>query len=729
MAKQGIIGGNGYRWRGRAIRTASVGGVTCATMPRRDSVIMVPCNVQSDTKYSVTVTASKSGGNGALLVNFFANKKYDGPPTPINVTSTAQKNYTITVTMPKIPASLPVYLRVWRPNDATGTTNVKTITYTPASKKPHVPRQPTVQKVNRFNPSPTAKKPKPKPKEKPKHNPIAVQRRQDTLKRKIKRKPRLSLPPKPKKKRSDVMKYKPYKKKTTTSMAQKVLVTCPEDVPKVSIITPTRDGVELLQKCYEAMKLNTYYQNWEWIIGDSASTDSTVATVKGWKDKRIKLVERKTTEGSFSSINNELVKYASGQYVLFLNDDTEPREFWLYHMMMKIHAYPDVGAVGARLMYNKKKVQHSGIAFIPQGPANIGHSVLKSYPKSFARYDRYFQAVTGACLLMRKADFDAVGGFDPIYHFCYEDVDLCLKVKHNLGKKVLYAANAMLYHAESVTQGKHKTAGPLQQAGIKEFKSRWMDKVGKDFVQYQKNMALNRYDVDISFVTCVHNLEQYAQCIGTLFKSKTNKNYEIIPIMNLKNEFNAAQALNAGIKRARADIVVLCHQDVLFYENWIDLLFTRINEIETKVTKKWGVLGTAGITRRDDTIGVVHNKKGNLQWQQTRRVKFGKVQTVDEHCMIIRKSSGLMCDPVTFDGFHFYGPDLCLSAEHNGYTNFGILCPLAHVSASGSLISGKEEFMRLLRALAKKWRPVFKRIRTPTALIRKKSIRSFVDFK
>jgi hypothetical protein len=97
--------------------------------------------------------------------------------------------------------------------------------------------------------------------------------------------------------------------------------------------------------------------------------------------------------------------------------------------------------------------------------------------------------------------------------------------------------------------------------------------------------------------------------------------------------------------------------------------------------------------------------------------------------MIIRRNSGLKFDPVNFDGFHFYGPDICLSAADQGMRNYGILCPLVHDSSSGSLLSGKKEFLRLLRVLSNKWGQRFTYIRTPTSLIKKRSVRTFVQFK
>lgn len=710
MGSPTIIGGNGYRWRGKHIRTVQKYGVTCVTMPRKDSIIMAPCLITGSATYKVSVTGYRMSGNGALLVNFFGGPGFDGPHIPVNITGNKSNLYTVSVPAPKFPPNLSMYLRVWKPHDASGNVNITNIQYS-ESKVEHkmiratkLPRIPSTNTVRRPKPKPRKEtKPKPPIKEKVK-NPVYIVRE------------------------DKVMKFRPYMSKSTVN-AEKVLIKNETDVPKVSIITPTRDGVDNIKLCYKALNDNTSYPNWEWIVGDSMSKDNTIEYLKGLKDSRVKIIERGTDEGSFSSINNELTKYADGEYFLFLNDDTEPQQFWLYEMMSKIHKHNNVGIVGARLKYSNGNTQHAGIAFIPQGPANIGKAVLKSFPSGFEKCDRYYQAVTGACLLISKFDFDAMGGFDIAYHFCYEDVDLCLKMRKQLKKKVLYVANAIVIHKESVTQKKHKTAGKLQQEGIRVFKNRWMRSVKLDFPNFQKNINAGKVKIDVSFITCVNNLTQYRNyIIGSLFKNKSERCYECIPILNFGNPYSAAQALNIGIRKARGDIIVLCHQDVVFYEKWIDMLFDRIKEVETK-TKKWGVLGTAGITKRDDTAGVVYSVKGKLQWQSSKKALTYPVQTVDEHCMIIKKSSGLMLDEKTFNGFHFYGPDLCLEALSRGMTNYGILCPLAHDSSSGSLISGKREFMRLLKALAQKWRPKFPLIRTPTSIIRKRSLRTFVKFK
>jgi hypothetical protein len=227
---------------------------------------------------------------------------------------------------------------------------------------------------------------------------------------------------------------------------------------------------------------------------------------------------------------------------------------------------------------------------------------------------------------------------------------------------------------------------------------------------------------DLSFVTCTNNIVQYTRYVATsLLNNQTTKNYEILPVLNFGNRYSAAEALNLGMDRARGDIIVACHQDVVFYNNWIETLFLRIEGIE-KLEGEWGVLGTAGITKKERAIGRVHNIKGKSQWEGEKRAKFGKIQTADEHCVILRKSSGLRFDEEVFDGFHMYAVDLCLLSLDRGFINYGILCPLTHISKASSMLTGKEVFMEYLSLLNKKWRKKFKRIRMPFAVIEKGKI-------
>jgi GT2 family glycosyltransferase len=625
----------GGRWQGKNIRTVTKFGANCADISKSDSIILLPISVKPNSIYRIVVTASKisTSGNGELLVNFSAGRGFDGPLTTFKVNGIALRDYSLKVQSPRMKIGVQTFLRIWRSKVSAASILIKDVRFS------------YVSEVKR---------------------PALKARRNRRSKSKGKRNKYIS-------KEDKIMKFRPYGK-LRSSIAEKiseVVITEADQVPKVSIITPTRDGCELLKACWKAMESNTAYPNWEWVIGDSNSSDGTAEFVRSIKSSRVKFVQRGTTDGSFSSINNELAEHATGEYLLFLNDDTRPQSFWLYEMMSKIHRHPEIGIVGAKLLYGPKRIQHAGIAFLNEGPGNLGKAVLKTFPEGFADQDRFYQAVTGACLLIRREDFETVNKFDERYWFCYEDIDLCLKVKFRLKKKILYAANAEVFHRESITQNKFKTAGEKQKAGIVLFKQTWMAKVRKDFYLLPKHAGKSKYKVDVSFVTCVSNLKQYTNfVVASLFNNQTAKNYEIVPVLNFGNKYSAAQALNLGISKARGKIIVCCHQDLILLKPWIDMLFERIAEIEDLDDNNWGILGTAGITAKDDTIGVVYNVKGRIQWQATRKRRVYPVQTVDEHCIIMKKKSGLRFDEA-FDGFHMYSPSICLLALERGLLVWG----------------------------------------------------------
>ena len=672
-----VVDGRGSRWRGKEISTIQRGGFTCVSMLKKGSLISIPAAILSQRQYKVIITALRLSGNGALVVDFFGNQYCDGPKSHITIESEDMKEYSLFVNAPSIPNNTQVSLRVWKPTDATGNVIVKAISY------------------------------------------ALVEDERDKIKQ--------TIPQEQAAKRIGQMKFRPYDNLNLSEETRRILVRRPEDVPKVSIITPTREGLELLKKCYEALVKNTYYPNWEWVIGDSSSTDGTAQYIQGLNDSRIKLVERNTTDGSFSSINNELVGYASGEYLLFLNNDTEPQPFWLYELMGRMLNDRSVGVVGAKLVYPSGKLQHAGIVFIELGPMNFDER-LRGYTPSFdINADRYCQAVTGACFLMRRVDFDAVGGFDEGYYFCYEDVDLCLKIRAQLNKQVLYASKAVVIHSESITQKRFNTGkGVLHTASEQLFKQRWGGKVDMDYVKLGRGQIGYKHP-ELSFVLCVNDTSKYVECLGSLLKNKTSRYYEVVPVFNFTNQYSASKALNIGIDRCKSDLVVMIHQDVLLYENWIDMLFERIQEIEVK-NKNWGVVGTAGINAKGDSMGVVYSVDGVMHWSASIRERVYPAQTVDEHCMVIRKSSGLRFDEGII-GFHFYGADLCLEALSRGRQNYAILCPIIHNDNGGSLVCGKKEFMRLFDVFGKKWMPKFPFIRTTTVIISKAFKQVFVKFK
>jgi len=231
----------------------------------------------------------------------------------------------------------------------------------------------------------------------------------------------------------------------------------PPQPPRVSIIIPTRNGTALMEACLAGLLHVTDYPNLEILVCDNGSDDpALLARFTEWsRDPRFRVLP---CPGPFnySAINNQAAREATGQILLLLNNDTEIRHAdWLREMVS--HAIrPQIGAVGARLLFPNGRVQHSGTVLGLGGVA--GHDMLQSSGQSAGPYDllrltRRVSAVTAACLAVRREAFLAVGGFDEVgLRVAYNDVDLCLKLRA-AGLHNLVTPHAELFHKESATRG------------------------------------------------------------------------------------------------------------------------------------------------------------------------------------------------------------------------------------------------------------------------------------
>ena len=158
---------------------------------------------------------------------------------------------------------------------------------------------------------------------------------------------------------------------------------------------------------------------------------------------------------NFSKINNIAAKEANGTYLLFLNNDTEVINGDWLKLMVSFGQQERIGCVGAKLLYPNNTIQHAGVILGLGGIAGHGHY---GYPHGDLGYfgklalNVDYLAVTAACLLMKKQDFEAVSGFDEDFTVAFNDVDLCLKVKA-LGRDNVWLHEAELYHFESQTRG------------------------------------------------------------------------------------------------------------------------------------------------------------------------------------------------------------------------------------------------------------------------------------
>lgn len=281
--------------------------------------------------------------------------------------------------------------------------------------------------------------------------------------------------------------------------------------PKVSIIIPTKDKLEFLRPCVEAALYRNSYPNIEIIVVNNRSEEvDTLAYLVELKQRRdvdVTVIDY-PHPFNYSAISNMAAKQAKGEYLLFLNNDTEAlHPEWLERMMA--HAQrPEVGVVGARLVFPETGLlQHAGVIM------GLGHVADHPYLGELnirepgymnrAQLDQNFSAVTGACLLIRKALYDQVGGMNETnLAVLYNDVDLCLKVR-DAQYLVVWTPYAVLIHHGSVSQ-KTEYLNPAVIENTRErelsearymFKT-WMPYIANDPAS-SRHLSLARRDVRV----------------------------------------------------------------------------------------------------------------------------------------------------------------------------------------------------------------------------------------
>ena len=230
----------------------------------------------------------------------------------------------------------------------------------------------------------------------------------------------------------------------------------PESHPKVSIIIPSKDYTNVLDTCIQSIVEKSTYDNYEIIVIENNSTESETFTYyeKIQQDHPCVRVEYWPAEFNFSKLMNFGAQKATGEYLLLLNNDTEVITPDWIEEMLGICARPEVGAVGARLYYPDDVVQHAGVLLSGKCAGHVDVGIARHTLGYFALSSttRNVSAVTAACLMTRKADFEAVGGFTEELTVAYNDVDYCLKLREQ-GKLIVLSAQTELYHYESLSRG------------------------------------------------------------------------------------------------------------------------------------------------------------------------------------------------------------------------------------------------------------------------------------
>jgi GT2 family glycosyltransferase len=273
---------------------------------------------------------------------------------------------------------------------------------------------------------------------------------------------------------------------------------------RVSVIVPFRDGVEWLERSVAAVRAADY-ENREILLVDNESwqpeTRAYLRSLSGAEDVRVLSYPRSF---NFSALNNWAVRQASGDVLLFLNNDVDGGSPDWLSAMVEHAERPDVGVVGARLLYPNGRVQHAGLAIGMLGVAGHCFRFLPSEAGGYfghAKVIRNTSGVTGACMMVRRRVFDEVGGFDEALAVAFNDVDFCLRVRKS-GYAIIYTPFAELVHHESASRGVANDRGEIEH-----MRRRWGAELCRDpyfnpnFCRHREAMVLPDLREDLSWST------------------------------------------------------------------------------------------------------------------------------------------------------------------------------------------------------------------------------------
>jgi GT2 family glycosyltransferase len=277
----------------------------------------------------------------------------------------------------------------------------------------------------------------------------------------------------------------------------------PQGAPKVSIIIPTRDRVELLRVCVQSIRKITQYPDYEIVIVDNQSAEpETLAYLDTLRHESGIRVLPYDAPFNYSAINNRAASQCSGALLCLLNNDIEViRPDWLSEMVGQA-LRPEVGAVGAMLYYPDGTIQHAGVILGVGGVANhafLGQPAGSPGHGARALVTQDLSAVTGACMVMRRDVYERVGGLDEQLRVAFNDIDFCLRVQQ-AGYRVVWTPFAELCHHESASRGNDDTPEKRQRFvnEVEFMQQRWGEELLHD-PAYNPNLSLESPNFDLAF--------------------------------------------------------------------------------------------------------------------------------------------------------------------------------------------------------------------------------------
>lgn len=275
--------------------------------------------------------------------------------------------------------------------------------------------------------------------------------------------------------------------------------------PLISIVIPNKDHVEDLRRCITSIEKKSTWKNYEIVVVENNSVEQSIRDYykELESDPKVKIV---TYEGGFnySKINNAGVKETKGEYLLFLNNDTEViSPDWMEQLLMYAQR-KDVGAVGAKLYYADNTIQHAGVVIGLGAHRSAGHTHYKMPREHLGYMGRlcYAQdvtAVTGACLMVKKSIYEEVDGLDESFTISLNDVDLCLKIREK-GYLNIFTPFAELYHYESKTRGMEEGEKLRRyERECAHFRDKWKEQLDAGDPYYNPNFSLDYSDFTLRF--------------------------------------------------------------------------------------------------------------------------------------------------------------------------------------------------------------------------------------
>jgi GT2 family glycosyltransferase len=246
---------------------------------------------------------------------------------------------------------------------------------------------------------------------------------------------------------------------------------------RCSVVVPVHGSPGVAARCLDAV-LATVPDDTEVIVVDDGSPAGTAEALARF-DGRVDLVAHRTAAG-YATACNAGAAASRGRLLVFLNSDTVPQAGWLDALVREADRRPEAAVVGSRLLFPDGTIQHAGVVVCGD---RIPRHAYRGFPGDHPAVirSRRLQIVTGACMLVRREPFEAVGGFDAAFRNGYEDVDLCLRLGLD-GHQVRYCADSVVVHLESVSLVRRNPRARTDEIAhnLRLYRRRWADRVEPD---------------------------------------------------------------------------------------------------------------------------------------------------------------------------------------------------------------------------------------------------------